>query len=137
MSKFNFKKSLNLQLFRSASWQWKFCPKISWLMFFFLTDNDRMQNILETTCGAKHTPTKNFQWNKKNTFLLQMVNVLNFLKKLLLLILAIFDIIFMNCIFSSAKDIYLNFRIKHVLSIFYQPDNYMTSHDVPFEFYWH
>ena len=60
-----------------------------------------------------------------------MVNVLNFLKKLLLLILAIFDIIFMNCIFSSAKDIYLNFRIKHVLSIFYQPDNYMTSHDVP------
>ena len=79
--------------------------------------NDRMQNILETTCGAKHTPHKKNLCEIKNLFAIREGKQLNFFKKILLLILAIFDIIFMNCIFSNARYIYVNFRTKHVLSI--------------------
>ena len=53
----------------------------------------------------------------KNLFAIREGKQLNFFKKILLLILAIFDIIFMNCIFSNARYIYVNFRTKHVLSI--------------------
>ena len=36
----------------------KFPDSFSAIFCDSLLYNDRMQNILETTCGAKHTPTK-------------------------------------------------------------------------------